>query len=528
VTPARPAKRTRSSQSTSGDKLADYRRRRDPSVTPEPVPTSAPKARRGSGKPDPALPIFVIQEHHARALHWDFRLERDGVLVSWAIPKGLPLDKKTNHLAVHTEDHPLEYASFGGTIPRGEYGGGQVTVWDHGTYDELKWSDREVMVVLHGQRVEGTYVLFATDGPPRAATKGKAAKTGTARTRAAATRGRSWMVHRMDDAPQGYEPPPRELRPMLATPGLLPRDDEAWVYEFKWDGIRAVSYVDGGRIRIESRNGNDLTHSFPELRALGEQLGSRQVVLDGEIVAFDEAGRPRFQLLQPRIHASDAAKARRLAAEQPIVYVLFDLLYVDGALCIAETYADRRRRLEDLGLVTEKTEHWTLSPRFSGPGADVVQASETQGLEGVLAKRLDSIYLPGKRSPSWLKIKNVRTQEVIVGGWTPGEGNRQGRLGSLLLGVPSPHGLQYIGQVGTGFTVPILEDLAEKLDHRRSEVNPFVTPVPSRYEKVARWVEPTLVGEVSFSEWTKDGRLRQPSWRGLRDDKSPGEVRRES
>jgi bifunctional non-homologous end joining protein LigD len=527
VAPARPGKRTRP-QTRPDDKLADYRRRRDPTVTPEPVPGSTPKRRTRPEKPAPAAPIFVIQEHPARALHWDFRLARDGVLVSWAIPKGLPLDKKTNHLAVHTEDHPLEYASFGGTIPKGEYGGGQVTVWDHGTYDEIKWSDREVMVVLHGQRVQGTYVLFATDGPPRARTKGPAAKTGTAKPRPARTGGRSWMVHRMDDAPPGYDPPPRDLRPMLATLGSLPTDDEAWAYEFKWDGIRALSYVDGGRIRIESRNGNDLTHSFPELRALGERLGSRQVVLDGEIVAFDESGHPRFQLLQPRIHASDAAKAKRLAAEQPIVYVLFDLLYADGALRTAEPYAERRRRLEELEPLTEKARHWTLSPRFPGPGADVQQASKTQGLEGVLAKRLDSIYLPGKRSPSWVKIKNVRAQEAVVGGWTPGEGSRRGRLGSLLLGIPSDDGLRYIGQVGTGFTGPILEDLAEKLDQLRSEVNPFVTPVPSRYEKQAHWVEPTLVGEVSFSEWTKDGRLRHPSWRGLRDDKSPGEVRRES
>ena len=227
---------------------------------------------------------------------------------------------------------------------------------------------------------------------------------------------------------------------MLATLGTLPTDDDAWAYEFKWDGMRALSYVDGGRIHLESRNGNDLTSSFPELRALGEQLGSRRVVLDGEIVAFDEAGHPRFQLLQPRIHASDAAKAKRLAAEQPVVYVIFDLLYLDGASLLSQPYVERRRRLEGLGLVTKKTEHWTLSPRFAGPGADVLQASKAQGLEGVVAKRRDSPYLPGKRSPTWTKIKNLRTQEVIVGGWTPGEGNRQGRLGSLLLGPPRGRG----------------------------------------------------------------------------------------
>jgi len=457
--------------------------------------------------------MFVIQEHHARALHWDFRLERDGVLVSWAIPKGLPLDKKTNHLAVHTEDHPLEYATFEGTIPEGEYGGGKVSIWDSGTYDELKWSDREVMVILHGRRMQGTYVLFATKDSRK---EGNGAAS------------RAWMIHRMDDAPEGYTPLPRDLRPMLATLGMLPSDDESWAYEFKWDGVRALSYVDGGRIHVASRNGNDLTASFPELRAVGEQLGSRQVVLDGEIVALDQLGRPRFQLLQPRIHASGADKVKRLAAEQPVVYMVFDVLYLDGTLLLELPYVERRQRLEGLKLATKGAQSCALSPRFTGPGSDVLYASMAQGLEGIVAKRLDSPYLPGRRSPSWRKIKNVLTQEVVVGGWTPGQGNRQGRLGSLLLGIPSGDGLQYVGQVGTGFSDEVLDDLAARLGPLRSDHRPFITEVPRRYASVAAWVVPTVVGEVSFSEWTKEGRLRQPSWRGLRIDKSPDEVRRES
>jgi len=471
-----------------------------------------PKGGRRRGRAAGAK-TFVIQEHHARALHWDFRLERDGVLVSWAIPKGLPLDKKANHLAVHTEDHPLEYASFSGTIPEGEYGGGTVSIWDSGTYDELKWSDREVMVVLHGRRIEGTYVLFATKGSPLGDGRGG---------------DRSWMIHRMDDAPAGYRAPPRDLRPMLATPGTLPTEHEGWAYEFKWDGIRALMYVDGGRVHIASRNGNDLTPSFPELRGLGEQLGSHPVVLDGEIVALDDDGRPRFQLLQPRIHAAGANKVKRLAAEQPAVYMVFDVLYADGALLLDLPYAERRRRLENLGLVTKGTGNYALSPQFAGPGSDVLEASRAQGLEGIVAKRLDSPYLPGKRAPSWRKIKNILTQEVVVGGWTPGQGNRQGRLGSLLLGIPGGDGLHYVGQVGTGFSEATLDDLAGTLDPLRSDHNPFVTEVPRRYESVATWVEPTLVGEVRFSEWTKEGRLRQPSWRGLRVDKAPEEVGRES
>lgn len=471
-------------------------------MTPEPVPVATPAATD-----EPSGPRrFVIQEHHARALHWDFRLERHGVLVSWAVPKGLPVDKKTNHLAVHTEDHPLEYAGFEGTIPEGEYGGGRVLLWDVGTYDEIKWSDREVMVVLHGQKVEGQYVLFATGG----------------------SRGRNWMVHRMDDAAPGYEPPPGEVSPMLAVAGPLPKDDSGWAYEFKWDGIRAIGHVDGGRIRITSRNGNDLSGSFPELRALGEELGSRQVVMDGEIVAFDDDGRPRFQRLQPRIHAADAAKAKRLAATQPVVYVIFDLLYADGRSVMAEPYEERRRRLEALGLDRAKGASWTLSPRFVGPGADILEASKSQGLEGVLAKRLDSPYLPGRRSPMWTKVKNILMQEVVIGGWTPGAGHRQGRFGSLLLGIPGDGGLEYVGQVGTGFSDAVLGDLMKALTGRRTKNSPFAGEVPRPYRQVATWTEPTLVGEVSFSEWTTEGRMRHPAWRGIRDDKRADEVRRES
>jgi bifunctional non-homologous end joining protein LigD len=490
------------------DKLDPYRRKRDPAVTPEPVPATTRRSTKTVGGRR-----FVIQEHHARALHWDFRLERDGVLVSWAVPKGLPVEKTTNHLAVHTEDHPLEYADFEGAIPEGEYGGGRVILWDVGTYDEIKWSEREVMVVLHGTKVEGRYVLFATGKSP--------AKDGERYVR-------DWMVHRMDDAPADYEPLLGDVAPMLATLGSLPRDDRAWAFEFKWDGIRAIGHIDGGRIRLTSRNGNDLSGSFPELRALGEQLGSHRVVVDGEIVAFDDKGRPRFQRIQPRIHAQDPGKARKLAAEQPVVYVLFDLLYLDGQSLLAQTYDDRRRRLESLGLDETKGTSWTVSPRFDGPGADILEASRQQSLEGVVAKRRDSSYLPGKRSPAWIKVKNILIQEAVIGGWTPGEGHRQGRFGSLLLGIPGRNGLEYVGQVGTGFTDAVLDDMVSTLSDIRSEANPFVTEVPAQYRKVAHWVEPTLVGEVSFSEWTGDGRMRHPAWRGIRIDKRADEVRRES
>jgi bifunctional non-homologous end joining protein LigD len=477
--------------------LSTYRRKRDAARTPEPVPTSDARRRRRPGN------TFVIQEHHATALHWDFRLERDGVLVSWAVPKGLPTDPATNHLAVHTEDHPLEYATFEGKIPEGEYGGGQVILWDHGTYDCEKWTDREVKVVLHGKRVTGRYVLF---------------KTGK--------RDRDWMVHRMDPPPDGYEPMPTLIRPMLAVlREELPRDDGAWGYEFKWDGVRAVVYVDGGRPRVLSRNDRDVTGSYPELRAMAESLGSTQVILDGEIVAMDEAGRPSFGALQNRMHVTDAAQVRRLATQTPATFLAFDVLYLNGRSLLTEPYTERRRLLESLTLAGPS---WQTPPSFVGGGEAVFAASKQQGLEGVIAKRLDSRYYAGKRSDCWLKLKNIRTQEVVIGGWKPGEGRRQGAIGSLLLGVSGPDGLDYVGHVGTGFTDKMLRDLEADLAPLARDEPPFAAAVPRPHAKDARWVEPRLVGEVAFTEWTRDGRLRHPAWRGLRPDKSPDEVVRES
>jgi bifunctional non-homologous end joining protein LigD len=480
----------------SADKLGTYRGKRDPARTPEPVPPAGPLP---AGNDD----TFVIQEHHARALHWDFRLERDGVLVSWAVPKGLPEDPKTNRLAVHTEDHPIEYASFAGDIPRGEYGGGSVTIWDRGTYECEKWDDREVMVVLHGSRVNGRYVLFKT-------------------------RGDQWMVHRMDPpAASAGEPMPTLIKPMLATASTaLPSDDADWGYEFKWDGVRAVVYVEGGRARVMTRNDREVLATYPEVSALAESLGSRRVVLDGELVALDESGKPSFGALQARMHVTKAQQVRRLATETPVTYFVFDVLYVDGRSLLDTAYSERREVLDSLGLAGD---HWLVPPWFIGGGADVLAASVAQGLEGVVAKRLRSTYLPGRRSADWLKVKNVRTQEVVIGGWKPGEGRRAGLLGSLLLGVPDDDGgLAYVGHVGTGFTDRMLRDLGAALEPLTRDDPPFAGTVPREHAKGAHWVSPELVGEVGFGEWTREGRLRHPTWRGLRPDKSPDEVVRES
>jgi bifunctional non-homologous end joining protein LigD len=474
------------------DRLATYRRKRDAGRTPEPVPSDGPLPQ---GHDD----TFVIQEHHARRLHWDFRLERGGVLVSWAVPKGLPLDPKANRLAVHTEDHPLEYASFEGEIPAGEYGGGKVIIWDRGTYETEKWTDNEVKVVLHGSRVEGRYVLFHTSGD-------------------------DWMIHRMDPpAELDWQPLPAKIRPMLAVLGDLPpaAQDHRWGYEMKWDGVRAIVYVEGGGVRVLSRSDRDVTVTYPELRQLGEALGLRQCVLDGEIVAFDDQGRPSFGALQPRMQVGDAARARRLARDVPATFLAFDVLHLDGHDTTPLPYQERRDLLESLDVNGPR---WQTPPWFRGSGQNALDTSRSQGLEGIVAKRLDSPYLPGRRSDCWIKVKNFYTQEVVIGGWKPGTGRRAGGIGSLLIGVPTPNGLEYVGHVGTGFTQAMLDDLARLLRPLARRTSPFATEVPRQWAKDARWVTPKLVGEVAYTERTKDGRLRIPSWRGLRPDKRPEDI----
>lgn len=477
--------------------LDTYRSKRDPARTPEPVPAS----RTGRSRPHQEN-RFVIQEHHATALHWDFRLERDGVLVSWALPKGLPLDPRTNHLAVHTEDHPLEYLTFSGTIPAGEYGGGTVTIWDHGTYTCEKWRDAEVIVVLHGTRAEGRYVLFAT-------------------------KGKQWMIHRMDPAPPGYQPLPETLAPMLATAGTLPTTGEGWAFEFKWDGIRAILAVDGGRVRATSRNGRDITGSYPELRALGEAVGADQLLLDSELVVVDEGGRPSFGRLQHRMQVQGPAAARA-AARDPISIVLFDLLHHNGEPLFDLPYDDRRARLEGLGLAGPR---WAVTPAFvdEEPKAALSLATDI-GMEGVVAKRRNSRYRPGTRSRDWIKVKAERTQEVVIGGWTAGQGNRSGTFGALLLGLPDQSDagrLRFVGKVGTGFDAAALDDLLRRLEHARRDTSPFTERLPTGTGAVAGWAEPSLVGEVRYTEWTGDVRLRHPVWRGLKSDKTVEEVVRE-
>jgi bifunctional non-homologous end joining protein LigD len=295
--------------------------------------------------------------------------------------------------------------------------------------------------------------------------------------------------------------------------------------EMKWDGVRALAFMENGRLRLMSRTGKDITATYPELAGLARATGHKQALLDGEIVAFTE-GRPDFEALQPRMHVSSATQAARLAQTTPVTYLAFDVLQLDGRPLTALPYADRRDILTPL---IPNGGWWLAPPNFSGADLDaVLAASAANGLEGVVAKRLDSRYEPGARSSEWLKIKNALRQEVVVAGYKPGKGNRTGQIGSLLVGVHGPDGFVYCGHVGTGFSDATLRMLGAKLAPLRRPDSPFDGPVPPEYARPAVWVEPRLVIEVTFDRWTKAGRMRAPVYQGLRDDKDPADVVRET
>ena len=468
-------------------KLAEYRKKRDPTKTPEPF----------TGKKGAKEPIFVVQRHDARRLHYDFRLERDGALASWAVPKGIPLEPGERHLAVHVEDHPIDYATFEGEIPKGQYGAGTVEIFDSGTYELVEEKkDGGLTVRLHGEKLEGLWTLVPAklDGDPK-----------------------NWLLIRKREEGESTSASRRKYAPMLATledEKSMPRSDD-WEFEIKWDGYRIVSRVAGGEAELRTRKDQDYTERFANVaKELTKALKTPDCVVDGEVCALDEEGRPSFSAMQQRKPGT------------PIVYYLFDLLEVDGEPVIDLPLSERRARLEQL--LDKRNGTVKFSESFED-GPALLAAAKERKLEGVVAKRLESRYLPGKRSRDWLKFKAHAEQEFVIAGYTRGKGRRSGGFGSLVLAVCGSEGLEYVGNVGTGFDDAEIERLLKLLRPLERKDSPFaqVPKLPRVRKDDIVWVEPKLVAEVSFVEWTHDRRLRAPVYTGQREDKSPEEVRRE-
>jgi bifunctional non-homologous end joining protein LigD len=467
----------------NADRLQEYKRKRDPKSTTEPF-----AGRRRSDHE----PTFVVQRHDARRLHYDFRLERDGVLLSWAVPKGVPLEPGEQHLAVHVEDHPLEYASFEGEIPIGQYGAGTVEIWDEGTYELVEEKKNGGLTVrLKGKRLNGTWALVPAklSGDPK-----------------------NWLIIRKREGEQASR---GEYAPMLASLAEDVPKGEGWLFEVKWDGYRALAYVRGGEVKLVSRNGNDLTQRFSAVaRAIAQAVKTPDCVLDGEICALDEQGRSSFSAMQ------------QAAPGTPLVYYVFDVLEIDGETLVDQPLIERRKRLEKL--LDRRNKTVVISEAFDD-GEALLEAAREQHLEGVIAKRRDSRYAVGRRTRDWLKIKTHGRQEFLIAGYTKGHGRREGRFGSLVLAVRRGGQLVYVGNCGTGFKDRDIDELLEKLRPLERKTPPFevVPKMPKVRKGDVVWVEPKLVCEVEFAEWTHDGRLRAPSFQGLREDKNPEDVHRE-
>ncbi|MFJ6652090.1 ATP-dependent DNA ligase [Microbacterium sp. NPDC091313] len=504
--------------------LSVYIAKRSAGETPEPVPANALGATVSEG-----LPRFVIQEHHASRLHWDLRLERDGVLASWAVPRGVPPTAVRNNLAVQTEDHPMMYADFAGEIPAGQYGAGVMTIWDEGRYELEKWRDDEIIFTLEG-RAGGPLgrvrlALIRTDGAGEKS---------------------SWLLHRMKTDAAGHPQPdgdrvvplehrstraalanPRAMLATAATPELArtaaTRWGRSWA-EGKWDGIRALATWDGERMRLTSRRGNDLTATYPELTRVDLGLGPEPAVFDGEIVALDGSGRPSFPLLQTRMNLVHAREIEREARRTPVQLYLFDMLVDDAGDLMGLPLTERRAHLERRAAAAPAP--LVVPPVFDDVDT-ALEVSRSLELEGVVVKDPSSPYRPGARSEQWLKVKFTHTQEVVIGGIRPGRGGRTGSIGSLLVGWHTDEGLHYAGRVGSGFSEAALAALERRLEPLRTDDDPFAD-VPRADASDALWVAPDLVGEVEFGEITPGGILRHARWRGLRPDKSAAEVVREA
>jgi bifunctional non-homologous end joining protein LigD len=538
--------------------LERYRRKRDFRMTPE------PKGGRVGKAPRPRKPVFVVQKHFATRPHYDFRLEHDGVLLSWAVPKGPSLDPNDKRLAMHVEDHPLEYGDFEGVIPPKQYGAGTVMVWDRGTWapkgdPRESYAKGRLKFELQGEKLKGGWNLvrtksarygssgdpwllfkeadeFARLGPQAAIVDDRPDSVATGRSidEIAAAADRVWQSNKSAAANvkagavrrkprlaglakvEGARkaPLPDALEPQLATAAKVPPSGPSWVHEVKHDGYRMLCRIDNGEARMISRSAKDWTADFPAVVRALARLPVRSAWIDGEVVALDARGRSSFQRLQ---NALDGGM-------HDLTFLAFDLLYLDGYDLREVALGERKRLLEKLlsgGYAGVK-----YSGHFAVPGADFLESVRALGLEGVVSKRVDLPYRPG-RGPAWQKAKCLRRQEMVIGGFTDPEGSRQG-FGALLLGVHEPDGrLRYSGKVGTGFDDATLAKLRRRLDALVRKEPAFHNPPRGADARRAHWVEPALVAEVEFSEWTDDGTLRHPSFVGLRADKPATQVVRE-
>lgn len=549
--------------------LLRYRQKRDFAKTPEPA-AGAP----GASHEDLT---FVVQQHAATRMHWDFRLEVDGVLVSWAVPRGPSLNPKDKRMAAHVEDHPFDYGGFEGVIPKGNYGAGQVIVWDNGTYspDEggvYSWGDRaggsarmraeleagKLSFTLRGKKLRGSWTLVRTARDPKdwllikhrdehASTRDVLEEDRSVISGVTIRDLKEGRMPRMaaaggpphPDAREAPFPDAKSLRPMLAMQVARPFSRAGWLFEPKLDGVRALAFVsrngDGGeaagRVDLRSRRGNAMSVQYPEVVAAVAAQAVRSAVFDGEIVAMNADGVPDFQEIQPRINLLKPGEVERAAAMTPVYYYVFDLLYVDGYDLTRVPLVERKALLRR---TLEPGAHIIYVEHERDDGEALYEAASKLGFEGVVAKRGTSVYEPGARSGSWLKIKNVLEQEFVVGGYTEGEGSRSKTFGGLLIGYYDDDELRFASSVGSGLTDANLSEMKKRLAKIETEASPFVEPpatIGGRWSggKSARlfWVKPELVVQVRFSAWTRDGGLRAPVFKGLRPDIDPRGVRRE-
>src|SRR5579863_5967245 len=483
------------------------------------------------------MPIFVVQRHAARRLHYDFRLEVNGALASWAVPKGPPEERGEKRLAVHVEDHPIDYAKFEGEIPKGNYGAGQVQIWDKGTY-EIEGPESAAAQIergdfkfrLHGERLNGRFVLVkmrrsdrgnewllirkdSDVTPPTAPHAGKAPSSAGKATEAA-----NKMIRNPEELAGAKKAAmPDQVSVALATLADKPFSNSDWLFEIKWDGERALAFVRDGELELRSRSGREITQEYPELKELPKRLNARNAILDGEVVVLDEAGRSDFMRIQQRFGVLNPSS--RLQQPVPVTYYAFDLLYYDGYDLRGVALESRKELLRALLTPSDRVR---FSDHQNEKGIELYEIARQQGLEGIIAKRRDSAY-PGKRSSVWLKFKIVQDMDVVIGGWTAPRNSRE-HFGALLMGLYDADGnLEYIGSVGTGFTQDLLDSIYETLQGMQVRDCPF--RVQPKLKEAMHWVKPQLVARVKFGQWTHDKKLRQPVFLGFQEDRAASDCR---